>query len=96
MLDTKVLDLVESKLKGFNKKDYEVIESVELGIGEAYNDDEIKDLGLENNDYIMSYSLQNQSDQNDLYTAEFDNEELLTIHKIDIVNGNGPKTVYKK
>lgn len=76
--------LRDLELKAGVKGNFEVIESDELGVDEAYDDDVIESLGLDRDKNIYSYSLVNENDESDLYTLEYDeNGTLLTIHDFD-------------
>ncbi|QPI17025.1 hypothetical protein [Staphylococcus phage vB_StaM_SA1] len=87
--------LKDLELKAGAKGNFEVIESDELGVEEAYDEEVIENLGLDVDENIYSYSVVNENDDSDLYTLEYDkNGTLLTIHDFD--EEMMPLTIYTK
>ncbi|BDE75789.1 hypothetical protein UFVDC4_00211 [Staphylococcus phage vB_SauM-UFV_DC4] len=92
--------LNEEVLRDFQVKteidgEFEVMESDELGVDEAYEIELIKELGLDVDSSVFSYAISEKDDEENTYTLEYSHEGvLLTIHDIDFENGIHD-TIYK-
>lgn len=74
--------------------EFEVMESDELGVDEAYNNELIKELGLDEDSSVFSYAIAEENDETNVYTLEYSHEGvLLTIHDYD--EDYEPQTIYK-
>ncbi|WRM43348.1 hypothetical protein [Staphylococcus phage LY01] len=74
--------------------EFEVVESDELGVDEAFEDELIKELGLNGDSSVFSYVISEENDETNMYTLEYSHEGvLLTIHDYD--EEYVPQTIYK-
>ncbi|QQM14569.1 hypothetical protein CPT_MarsHill_035 [Staphylococcus phage MarsHill] len=74
--------------------EFEVMESDELGVDEAYENELIKELGVDVDSSVFSYAIAEVNDEENMYTLEYSHEGvLLTIHDYD--EDYVPQTIYK-
>ncbi|QDJ97747.1 hypothetical protein PALS2_122 [Staphylococcus phage PALS_2] len=74
--------------------EFEVMESDELGVDEAYDNELIKELGLDEDSSVFSYAIAEKNDEENMYTLEYSHEGvLLTIHDYD--EEYVPQAIYK-